>query len=128
LLLAFGALTAIGVAAIAAYPWTDSRWLFMGAPALQGFGAAGVTLLVCLAAVRAAGRSPLVAALPSLTIMLGTECGLELLQLVFAGAQAGGLPVADAYQALFAAQLLCALVALALLGRAVRRPEGSAPE
>jgi hypothetical protein len=127
LLFIFGAAAVAGVAAIASYPWTNSHLLFIGAPALQGFGAAGVTVLVCLAVVRAADVSPLLATLPSLAIMLGTEFGLEILQLVFAAAQASGLPAQGAYQVLFATQILLALGVLVLLAVAVRPPPAATP-
>ena len=126
LLLWFGGAAVAGVAALATYPWTRNEVLIMAAPALEGFGAAGVTVLVCLAVVRAAGVSPLWAALPSLAIMLGTEFGLEILQLVFAGAQAAGLADEGAYKALFAAQIILALAALALLATAVRPASATA--
>lgn len=121
LLLGFAAMAATGLAAIAAYPWIDAPTYFLLTPAVEGFGAAGVTLLVCLAVVREAGRHPLLAALPSIAIMLGTEFGLEILQLAFAVARSAGASDDSAYGALFITQLALALVAMGLLGVAVRR-------
>jgi hypothetical protein len=58
--------------------------------------------------------------------MLGTEFGLELLQLVFAIAQAAGLGDDGPYGAIFFVQVFLALAALALLSMALqataRRP------
>jgi hypothetical protein len=106
-----------GIAGYVAYPRIDAIPYFMATAALAGLGVGALTLVLCLAIVRDAGRTPLVAALPSIAIMIGTEAGLELLQCVFAAAQALG---ADAYSAVFVAQALAALGVLAVLRRITR--------
>lgn len=121
LLYGFATTAMAGLAAIAAYPWIDHRLYFLWTPAIEGFGAAGLTVLVCLAVLRDAVRHPILAALPSIAIMLGTEFGLELLQAVFAGAQAAGTSDEGAYGLLFIAQVVFALVVLVLLWVARQR-------
>ena len=110
LLLGAAAITIAGVTSIAAYPWIfDARAYFLFTPALQGFGAGALTALLVLAVMRDAVRHPVLAALPSLAIMFGTEFGLEMLQLVFAAALGAGQDQHGAYATLFAAQALTAL-------------------
>ena len=121
LLLGFATIAVAGLAAIALYPWIAHPLYYLWTPAVEGFGAAGLTLLVCLAVVRAAALHPLLAVLPSIAIMLGTEFGLELLQLVYAVARTAGMGADDAYGAIFVAQVGFALAALALIGAAIRR-------
>ena len=121
LLLGFAFIAVAGLAAIAAYPWISHPLYLLWTPALEGFGVAGVTVLVCLAVVRDAARHPLLAALPSIAIMLGTEFGLELLQLVFAIARTAGLGDDAAYGAIFFAQVAFALTVPWLLLAALRR-------
>lgn len=121
LLLGFAGIALAGLAAIAAYPWISHPLYFLWTPAVEGFGVAGVTVLVCLAVVRDARLHPLLAALPSIAIMLGTEFGLELLQLVFAIAHAAGISNDGSYGAIFVAQVLFALAVPALIIAAHRR-------
>lgn len=122
---AFALVALAGVAMLAAYPWVGSLPYLLAAPAVEGFGAAGLTVLLCLAVVRDARVHPLLAALPSMAIMLGTEFGLELLQMAFAAATAIGVDDTKAYGATFVAQAgVAMLVPLLLLvaarsGRAV---------
>lgn len=123
LLLTFAVIALAGLAGIAAYPWVTHPLYFLWTPAVEGFGAAGVAVLVCLAVVRDAPLHPLLAALPSIAIMLGTEFGLELLQLVFALTGAAGVGVDGSYGAIFAAQVLFALAVPALIIAAHRRGE-----
>jgi hypothetical protein len=118
---AFAAILTVGLIALAAYPWLERPQYFLWPPAIEGFGASGLTLLICLAVVRDAARHPLRAALPSIAIMLGTEFGLELLQLVFAAARAWRADVTVSFGVLFVSQVLCALVVLVLLRIATRR-------
>ena len=63
----------------------------------------------------------MLAALPSIAIMLGTEFGLEALQLLFTAVTAPGTAYAIAYAALFAAQAAIALAVPWLLAVAFRR-------
>jgi hypothetical protein len=71
--------------------------------------------------MRDAVRHPVLAALPSLAIMFGTEFGLEMLQLVFAAALGAGQDQHGAYATLFAAQALMALALPIVLVMAQRR-------
>ncbi|MEO6565102.1 MAG: hypothetical protein ABIO63_03620, partial [Casimicrobiaceae bacterium] len=121
LLLGFAVIAVAGLAAIAVYPWVTQPTYLLWTPVVQGFGTAGVTVLICLAIVRDAAHYPLLAALPSIAIMLGTEFGLELLQLVFALTAAAGVGVNGSYGAIFAAQVLFALAVPVLLSAAHRR-------
>ncbi len=125
LLLGFAGIAVVGLAAIAAYPWVAHPLYFLLTPGIGGFGVAGLTVLVCLVVLRDAAMHPLLAALPSIAIMLGTEFGLELLQLVFAIAQAAGLSDDGGYSAIFFAQVVLALAAVGLLGMAIRRGQSS---
>ena len=110
LLLGAAAITIAGVLSIAAYPWIGVvRAYFLCTPALQGFGAGALTALLVLAVMRDAVSHPVLAALPSLAIMFGTEFGLEMLQLTFAAARGAGQDLHGAYATLFAAQALMAL-------------------
>ncbi len=115
LLLGFAAIAFFGVASYVAYPWVHAHDYFLWTPMVAGFGSSGVTVLVCLAVLPAGRRMPILATLPPLVIMLGTEFGLELLQLVFAGVTALGSASADAYRVLFATQAIVALAVLVLL-------------
>jgi hypothetical protein len=117
---AFALVALAGVAMLAAYPWVTSVPYLFAAPAVEGFGAAGLTVLLCLALVRDARLHPLLAALPSMAIMLGTEFGLELLQLAFAIAKAVGLGDTQAYAATLAVQVGFAAFVPALLVVATR--------
>lgn len=123
--LAFAAATVAGLATFACYPWIASSAWFLWTPVLTGFGSGGLTVLLCLALVRSAASVALLAALPAIAIMVGTEFGLELLELVLAAAQAAGLAMGDAFGVLFGGQLALALVVPVLLvaaGRAGARP------
>jgi hypothetical protein len=120
LLLGFAGIAVAGLAAIALYPWFAHPLYFLLTPGIGGFGVAGLTVLVCLAVLRDAAAHPLLAALPSIAIMLGTEFGLELLQLVFAAARSTGVSDDGAFSAIFFAQVVLALAALGLLNRAIR--------
>jgi hypothetical protein len=116
------AITVAGVLAIAAYPWVgEARAYFLWTPALQGFGAGALTALLVLDIMHDAVRHPVLAALPSLAIMFGTEFGLEMLDLVFAAAQGVGQDQQGAYATLFAAQALMALALPIVLMIALRR-------
>ena len=121
LLQGFAAVTLAGLASYVAYPWIDARTYFLWTPAVAGFGSAGVTVLVCLAVLPAGARLPMLAALPSIAIMLGTELGLEALQVLFAVVTAPGTSYAIAYATLFAAQAAIVLAAPWLLATAYRR-------
>ncbi len=121
LLRGFAVIAIAGLAAIAAYPWIAHPLYYLWTPAVEGFGAAGFTVLVCLVVMRDAATHPMLAALPSIAIMLGTESGLELLQLVFAVARTVGVSDNGAYGAIFIVQVVFALAAFALLDFAIRR-------
>lgn len=108
----FAIVAAAGVASYVAYPFVDTQVYFLATAIVTGLGAGGLTLLLCMDIVHDAGRAALVAALPAIAIMLGTEAGLELLQLAYAAAQSAGLAGTTPYGALFALQ---AVLALALL-------------
>ena len=118
----FATIAVAGLAAVALYPWIAHPLYHLWTPAVEGFGAAGLTVLVCLAVVARCRR--------------GTRCwrccrrsrscsapevGLELLQLVYAVARTAGMSADDAYGAIFIAQVGFAAVALALIGVAIRR-------
>ena len=104
------ATTIAGVLSIAVYPWIfEARAYFLCTPALQGFGTGALTALLVLAVMRDAVAHPVLAALPSLAIIFGTEFGLEMLELVFAAARETGRDAQGAYATLFAAQVVMAL-------------------
>ena len=63
------------------------------------------------------------AAFPSMAIMLGTEFGLELLQMVYAAVAALGTADTVRYTGVFAAQVAFALAVPALLAGAARRAD-----
>ena len=121
LLQGFAAVTLAGLASYVAYPWIDARTFFLWTPAVTGFGSAGLTVLVCLAVLPAGARVPMLAALPSIAIMLGTEFGLEALQLLFAIVTLPGTAFANAYATLFTAQAAIVLAVPWLLAAALRR-------
>ncbi|MFO1414732.1 MAG: hypothetical protein U1F10_12665 [Burkholderiales bacterium] len=118
--MAFALIAAAGVAMLAAYPWVANTAYVFAAPAVEGFGAAGLTVLLCLALVREANVHPLLAALPSMAIMLGTEFGLELLQMTYAAATAAGLAATPAYAVTLGAQVVFAAAVPLLLMQARR--------
>ena len=118
--LAFAAATVAGLATFACYPWLASRAWYLWTPVLTGVGSGGLTVLLCLALVRGAAAIALLAALPAIAIMVGTEFGLELLELVLTGALAAGRSETEAFGALFAVQLALAFAVPALLVRADR--------
>ena len=115
LLLTTWASVAAGLAAFAAYPWIDDPSYYLWTAAVSGAGVGALTLVLCVAIVSDAPRVPIVAALPSMAIMIGTEFGLEILQLVFAAAQGAGLPTGAAFRVLFVAQGATVLLILPLL-------------
>lgn len=121
--LAFAAIAVAGTVLFLGYPWTASLALLYAAPMVMGFGAAGLTVLLCLALVQEAGRQPILAAFPSMAIMLGTEFGLELLQMVYAAVAALGTVDTVRYAGVFAAQVAFALAVPALLATATRRAD-----
>ena len=125
LLLGAAAIMIAGVLSIAVYPWIlDARTYFLCTPALQGFGTGALTALLVLAVMRDATAHPVLAALPSLAIMFGTEFGLEMLELVFAAARGTGQDAHGAYATLFAAQAVMALAlpSVLLMARRGRNP------
>jgi hypothetical protein len=117
---AFALLTVAGLATFAAYPWVSDAAYFLWTAAVTGFGSGGLTLLLCVAIVRDAGRAALLAALPSMAIMLGTEAGLEVLECVLAAARGAGLDTGAAFGVLFAAELAAAAAVMPLIARARR--------
>lgn len=121
LLQGFAVVAVIGLLSYVPYPWIDARPYFLWTPAVTGFGSAGLTVLVCLAVLPAGVRLPMLAALPSIAIMLGTEFGLEALQLLFAVVTAPGTGYAAAYAVLFAAQAAVVLAVPVLLAASSRR-------
>ncbi len=123
--LAFAAIAAGGTALFLGYPSTTSMALLYAAPMVMGFGAAGLAVLLCLALVQEAGRQPILAAFPSMAIMLGTEFGLELLQMVYAAIAALGTADTVRYTGVFAAQVAFALAVPALLAAASHRADPS---
>jgi hypothetical protein len=106
--------TLLGVAGYAYYPrvvGTDEAIFYLTKIA-TGAGVGAVTTVV-VAVVMASGRNnPLVALLPALVIMFGTEFGLEILEIVFQLAKLAGRDEAGAYGAVFAAQIVAAVLAL----------------
>jgi len=109
------AMAAAGLAAFAAYPWIDDPAYYLWTAGVSGAGVGALTLFLCVAIVTDAPRVTIVAALPSIAIMIGTEFGLEILQLVFAAAQGAGLAARGAFRVLFVAQGATALLVLPLL-------------
>lgn len=113
-LIGAGLLTTIaGVAGYAYYPQVavDENFFYLTKIA-TGAGVGTVTTVV-VAVVMASGRSnSLVALLPALVIMFGTEFGLEILEIVFQLAKIAGRDEAGAYAAVFAAQIAAAVLAL----------------
>ncbi len=122
LLQGFAGILFLGIASYVAYPWIDAQSYFLWTPMVAGFGSSGVTVLVLLAVLPAGLRLPIFAVLPSLAIMLGTEFGLELLQLVFTAVKALGADTADAYRILFLVQAGFALAVPVMLYIAQRQP------
>ncbi len=121
LLLVFAVVAAAGLAAYVPYPWIADRAYFLWTATVTGFGTAGLTVVVCLAVLPAGRRAALVAALPSIAIIVGTEVGLETLQLAFAAVTALGVTVPVAYGTLFAAQAAIGLAVPWLLAAAARQ-------
>lgn len=115
LLVTTWAIVAAALAAFAAYPWIDDPGYYLWTAAASGAGVGALTLFLCMAIVSDAPRMPILAALPSIAIMIGTEFGLEMLQLVFAAAQGAGLPSRAAFRVLFAVQSATVLLILPLL-------------
>lgn len=104
--------TLLGVAGYAYYPKVavDENFFYLTKIA-TGAGVGAVTTVV-VAIVMASGRNnPLVALLPALVIMFGTEFGLEILEIVFQLAKLAGRDEAGAYGAVFAAQIVAAVLA-----------------
>jgi hypothetical protein len=119
------AATLLGVAGYAWYPQVaaDESFFYITKVA-TGAGVGAVTTIV-VAIVMASGRNnPLVALLPALVIMFGTEFGLEILEIVFQLAKLSGRDEAGAYSAVFAAQIVAALLAVVpfIVATSVPRP------
>jgi hypothetical protein len=119
------AATLLGVAGYAWYPQVaaDESFFYITKVA-TGAGVGAVTTIV-VALVMASGRNnPLVALLPALVIMFGTEFGLEILEIVFQLAKLAGRDEAGAYGAVFAAQIVAAVLAVVpfLVATSVPRP------
>ena len=112
------ALVIAGVAGYTAYPSLHAMWYFMATAATAGLGVGALTLVLCLAIVRGAHQATMLAALPSIAIMIGTEFGLEILQCVFAAAQSAAT---TPFRIVFAAQALAALAVVPLLRHALHR-------
>ncbi len=126
LLAAFALITVTGLASFAAYPWVADARYFLLTPAITGFGSGALTLVICLAVMRDAQRVLLLAALPSIAIMVGTEFGLEMLQLIFTAAQALGAAPDRAFAAVFIAEMAFGVAVAAPLVMA-RRSAALAP-
>lgn len=117
---AFALVTIGGLITFAGYPWARDPAYFLWTAVVTGFGTGGLTLLLCVGIVRDATRAPILAALPSIAIMIGTEVGLEALQCVLAAAKGMGLDTPDAFRLLFAAQVAAGAAVLPLVLRARR--------
>ncbi|WP_421783903.1 hypothetical protein [Kiloniella litopenaei] len=73
----------------------------------------GVVTTVIVGVVMAECRgNPVMALLPALVIMFGTEFGLEILEIVYQGAKLYGLQEVEAYRVIFYAQVIAILIAL----------------
>ncbi len=73
----------------------------------------GLVTTVIVGVVMAECRgNPVMALLPALVIMFGTEFGLEILEIVYQGAKLYGLQEVEAYRVIFYAQVIAILIAL----------------
>ncbi|KKJ78236.1 hypothetical protein WH95_02615 [Kiloniella litopenaei] len=73
----------------------------------------GLVTTVIVGVVMAECRgNPVMALLPALVIMFGTEFGLEILEIVYQGAKLYGLQEVEAYRVIFYAQIIAILIAL----------------
>lgn len=117
--------TLLGVAGYAYYPNVVANDSFYYLTKMAAGAGVGAVTTVVVAIVMAAGRAkPLVALLPALVIMFGTEFGLELLEVVFQLAKLAGRDEAGAYAAVFAAQIVAAVLAFIpfFMGISARAP------
>ncbi len=72
----------------------------------------GLVTTVIVGVVMAECRgNPVMALLPALVIMFGTEFGLEILEIVYQGAKLYGLQEVEAYRIIFIAQVIAILIA-----------------
>ncbi|WP_085905431.1 hypothetical protein [Kiloniella majae] len=73
----------------------------------------GLVTTVIVGVVMAECRgNPVMALLPALVIMFGTEFGLEILEIVYQGAKLYGLQEVEAYRVIFYAQVIAIIIAL----------------
>ncbi|WP_417431658.1 hypothetical protein [Kiloniella sp.] len=73
----------------------------------------GLVTTIIVGVVMAECRgNPVMALLPALVIMFGTEFGLEILEIVYQGAKLYGLAEVETYRAIFIAQVIVIVVAL----------------
>ncbi len=118
--------TLAGVVGYAWYPKVAVDESFFYLTKMVAGAGVGVVTTVVVAVVMGSGRNnPLVALLPALVIMFGTEFGLELLEIVFQVAKLTGRDDSGAYAAVFAAQIAAAVLAFVPLVKALAT---SAPE
>lgn len=104
--------TLFGVSGYAYYPRVATDESFFYLTKMVAGAGVGVVTTVVVAIVMASGRNnPFVALLPALVIMFGTEFGLEIMEIVFQIAKLAGRDENGAYSAVFAAQIVAAVVA-----------------
>lgn len=111
----------LGIAGYAFYPTVPEDWLFIGARLATSIGMGLVTATVVVTATRQADRYALLALLPAGAIMIGTEAGLELLEIAFAVAKVLGASTFGAYRVVFLLQIAAVAVAALPLLVGLRR-------
>lgn len=98
-------LVLLGTIGYAFYPAIPEDWLFIGARFVTSVGMGLVTAAVVVAATRQAKHYAILAILPAMAIMIGTEAGLEVLEITFALAKAVGASEFAAYRLVFLVQI-----------------------
>ncbi|MDB5884643.1 MAG: hypothetical protein JWR74_814 [Polaromonas sp.] len=112
--------TLFGISGYAYYPHLTTDESFFYVTKMVAGAGVGVVTTVVVAIVMASGRSnPFVALLPALVIMFGTEFGLEIMEIVFQIAKLAGRDENGAYSAVFAAQIVAAVVAFVPFVKAI---------
>lgn len=105
-----------GMVAIYLYPYQPLNVpLFYISKMLSSIGMGMATAAVIGVVASLGAQNKIVSLAPAFIIMLGTEVGIELLEIVFQSSKLAGLDINSAYEVVFAVQILTVVVAIGMM-------------
>jgi hypothetical protein len=102
--------------AVAFYPFqSPDAWLFYASKVVGSLGMGTATSIIVAHAAGVSHGNKIIMLAPAFIVMFGTEVGIELLEIIFQMAKLAGSDELGAYQTIFFAQILAALLAGGLM-------------